>query len=233
MTKKTKTKPMPQTLRPLVDHVLRFAYFATEPDHDCPIQAHLEAGAPDSRVLVITGGNASGKSFFAKVAEALTRQTYETEFMRVGMERRTAGGFASAFMFGDESWQSTGQISVNAVMGGLSTCRKREKNHVLCLDEPDIGLSEEYQAAMGETLARFAEDLPEKTRGLIVVTHSRHLLRPLLRLQPIHLRVGEPMTLEEYVNRPMTPRPVEDLETLGERAVEIFRVINDLMSGRG
>jgi KaiC/GvpD/RAD55 family RecA-like ATPase len=105
------------------------------PDSPCPI-LH-EAGNP--RLIVVTGGNASGKSLFALAYRSLVaREDDKIERITVDMKMRSQGGFRRAFMFGDEEWESTGQISVKAAHGAFTTCRGRENDHVLCLDEPDV-----------------------------------------------------------------------------------------------
>ena len=48
---------------------------------------------------------------------------------------------------------STENISVRTALAGIRNSRDRTHPHILMLDEPDIGLSEGYQKALGEELA--------------------------------------------------------------------------------
>jgi energy-coupling factor transporter ATP-binding protein EcfA2 len=158
-------------------------------DAPCPIR--IEQGS-NQRVLLITGGNASGKSFVCRYLNEVARDGDNPPlFMRIGMGKRTESGITRALMFGDEDRESTGLISSNCVSSGISTCRSKEAPHCLCLDEPDIGLSEEMQHAMGAILSDFAADLPVHTLGLIVVTHSRPIAQQVLGVDPLRIRVGD------------------------------------------
>ena len=89
------------------------------------------------RFILITGDNASGKSFMAKHLKVGFDESGEkVEFIPVTMEMRTAPGMQRAFMFGMED-HSTGNVSVRSVLTALRTCRERTQRHFLLLDEPD------------------------------------------------------------------------------------------------
>jgi len=205
-------------------------------DGPCPVR--VEPGA-NPRLLLVTGANAGGKSLVCRVLNARAHEIpKETggrfEFMRVGMGKRTAPGMERAFIFGgNEDRESTGRISANAVKGGLNTCRGRKHPHVLCLDEPDIGLSEEMQGGLGAALAAFAADLPAHTEGLIVVTHSRHVVRPLLPLAPWCLRAGDDLRpTAEWVAAAPVPATAEDFLGLGAAATARLRAVQAVLDAR-
>lgn len=143
---------------------------------ESPFRGYLTRGAEDSRVAVITGPNASGKSLMVRMLAA-TLNEEKVEPLQVSMRYRTMGGIHRAFMFGSDEDQSTGATSLYAVQGALRTSRERTAQHWVMLDEPDIGLAEEYAAALGAHLASYANDLPEKAKGFVLVTHSRALVR--------------------------------------------------------
>lgn len=201
---------------------------------DGPCPTLFEPGDP--RVLLITGDNAGGKSFFARhIQVALEAEgAGRVELLPVSMSTRTTSGMHRVFIYGDENWESTGQLSVHAVLGGLRTCAGREHDHVLVLDEPDVGLAESYQRALGERIANFASDLPEKTVGLVLVTHSRILVRELLSaVTPMSVRVGDDLRpLAEWLEHGPVPRTVEDLEALTRRSRERMRGIKAVMDSR-
>lgn len=185
------------------------------------------------RLVAVTGDNASGKSLFAKLAaQVLYERKPSIEAILVGMRLRTQGGIERAFIFGDEGTSSTGNISVGTVLGGIRTARGREHDHALLLDEPDIGLSEGYQSAVGEALASFASGLPEHTQLLLVVTHSRRILAKLLPLCPHHVRFGDQRTLQEVVAWVEPDRSAADLEKLREQTVEGLRRVSRLTQGK-
>jgi predicted ATPase len=131
-----------------------------------------------ARLAILTGTNGSGKSFFAGLVGSFTA-VQNLAIIDCSMRRRTSSGLATAFMYGDESWESTGQISIRNTLAALRTSRGRDIPHYLVLDEPDLGLAPEYAAALGGAIADFCEDMPDLLYGLVLVTHSVPLFRPL------------------------------------------------------
>lgn len=212
----------------LADAVADEEYFGI--DGPCPILK--EAGNP--RLVLISGENAGGKSFFAKVLSATVRShEKKIEWMPVSMSMRTQTGMHRVFMFGDEGRDSTGKISLHAVLGGLQTCRGRDNPHVLLLDEPDVGLSEGYQAALGDLLAEFASSMPEKTEALVVVTHSRALAAKLMPLGPICIRVGDDRRkTKDWIAEGDLHRTADDIRNLAKKGVERLRRIQRVIDQR-
>ena len=149
-----------------------------------PFTARLSIA--DSRLLVIAGSNASGKSLLFR---SLAFAAHKAKVLPVTIsirERTGAGssdmaGMRRAMMFGQEDQQSTGATSVKVVLNGFHNVL--ERSAVLMLDEPDLGLSEDYSQAFGMLLQQehqrvLAENA--KYRGLVLVTHSRALVRGLV-----------------------------------------------------
>ncbi len=202
----------------------------------CPVS--FEPGQHGSKVLLISGDNAGGKSLVCKYVESSMHRDADEhklriEFMRIGMQLRSSGGMQRAFIFGDEGSESTGQITVHSILGAIRTSKGRTSAHMVCLDEPDIGLSEGYQAAVGETLHAYAADLPKHSVGLIVVTHSRPIASRLMTLAPHAMRVGDDLRpTASWIQDGPLPRSVEDLESLGQRATERFRAITRIQKER-
>lgn len=199
----------------------------------CPLL--VEPGHP--RLLLITGENAGGKTFVSGYLGQVLRLDHEgpekIEVMDIGMRRRTESGFGRSLIFGDESWESTGQISVKAITGAIRTSKGRENAHLIVLDEPDIGLSESYQHAVGELLAEFADEMPERMTGLVIVTHSRPLARALMRLAPTCVRVGDDLRpTGEWLEHGPLPRNAEDVKGLQETALTRFRGLSALIRKR-
>jgi hypothetical protein len=199
---------------------------------DGPVPAWAEYGHP--KFTVVTGDNASGKSLLCRaVAEKLREAHPKLEVIPVTMNGRSRAGIERLAIWGDESRQSTGHLSVRAVLGGLRTCRERSNDHVLVLDEPDIGLAESYSAALGAYLAAFVEDMPVRTRGVIVVTHSRPLVNGLMGVEPTSIRVGDdPRPLARWLREGPVPRSIEDIEALAERSSATSSGINRVRNAR-
>lgn len=201
----------------------------------------LEMGEPGSRVVLATGPNACGKSFACRylgsgLAELRKEREgiKEGEFFHIGMRMRTSGaGFISAksFVYGNEGDASTGATSLRAVNGALQTSRGRERRHLIALDEPEVGLSDEYAIALAEKIRAFASDLPPPCDGLVIVTHSRAFVGHMMALKPHCLRFG-PLSTKEWLSRPPVPATVEDLDSLSDRNLQTYRAILKILEKR-
>ena len=104
---------------------------------------------------------------------------------------RAALGPASAFIYGDESWESTGVLSSRTVLTGIKTCQGRKSKHVIFWDEPDVGLSDSWAAGVGQSICGFVTDCPRNTVAALVVTHSKALVRELLPAAPAYVHLGK------------------------------------------
>jgi hypothetical protein len=203
----------------LIEHTLRTAVFsgASTP----PITCTWRRGR--GNFVLVIGDNASGKSFFRRVATVLSREA-SVEPIHLSMEGRATGGFERAMLYGDEKWQSTGAISAQTMLMGIKTCRAREKPHMIFFDEPDLGLSDPWAAGMGESLRAFAGAMPEFTRAAFVVTHNRALVYQLVDAEPHVLFFGgrPPRSLTHWLEGPIKPR---NIEKLGELSRKRFKAI--------
>jgi hypothetical protein len=197
-----------------------------------PVPARVEYGHP--KLALVTGENASGKSFLVRGLGQKMRGAHpKLEILAVTMSLRSEGGFSRAVVYGDEQRESSGRISIKAVLAGMYVCRERHHDHVLILDEPDIGLAESYAGALGAYLAAFVEDMPVRTLGVVVVTHSRPLVRGLLPAEPASIRVGDdPRPLEQWLREGPIPRGIEEIEALAERAGATMRGITRVRNAR-
>lgn len=189
----------------------------------------------DPRLILITGTNGGGKSFLTKALSSYLHLEApgKIEWMPVSMSMRTSPGMHRAFMFGDEGRESTGRISLTSVLGGLRTCRGRNNPHVLILDEPDVGLSESYQHGLGDLLTDFAAGLPDLTRALIVVTHSRTIAGALSRAGATKLRIGDDLRpTDDWIRDGEKPRTAKDVEELPEKTRARMKAIQAVINAR-
>ncbi len=217
-----------EELRSFLDTALSYAYFNPNADGVTPIPVRRVDG---SRLVVIVGENASGKSFLRKLFSGLSRRD-SIEFMGLSMQGRRQGAANPmiGFIYGDEEYNSTGQNSAGTVLIGIRTCRERSTPHRIFWDEPDIGLSDGWAAGMGIAIRDFALTMPELTQAAFVVTHSKALVRELLPTAPTYICVGTdpPASLAEWVERPASPRPLAELS---EEAHQRFRLIQAILNG--
>ena len=81
---------------------------------------------------------------------------------------------------------------------------------------------------MGVLIGEYMADPPENCVGVLLTTHSKTLIRALLTKYPgiHHLRFGDSMTLQEWLDTPFTPLPPEALDALQERGRQCFKAIN-------
>lgn len=217
----------------LLDEIANDAALFT--DAGSPFAFHVTEGARDSRVVVLVGENCSGKSVLFQVMAGWARRHHGAAPLTVSIRERTGGGtfemggLRRAMMFGDEGEQSTGATSVRVIQGAFSSAtgwaEKDGKSPIIMLDEPDIGLAEGYAHAMGRWLAGLVEAAP-RVSGLVVVTHSRALVRGLDQAAR-ERSLGSP----HFVN--MGPRATDIrtwVENVPEHSVEELLAMKELGS---
>lgn len=229
-TNNTEALSMLELLEEMVDNRLTA-------NNEGPLHASLSKGDDNSRLLVMVGDNAGGKSLLIRFAATLLNQQ-NTEPLQVSMRYRTQSGIHRVFMFGDEQEDSTGAVSLNAVEGALCTAKGRETPCWVMLDEPDIGLSDSYSRALGKYLAEHGNALPEKQfEALVVVTHSKTLVESLFEhtnLRPHFIAVGENQVGQSPDGwlADKTERSVEELLKLHEKGTQTWRAVNAVFKNK-
>lgn len=194
-------------------------------DEGSPFTARMDNGDP--RLTVVVGANASGKSLLHRVVAGLAHG-HGIEPISLSIRERTGsnespGSMRRQWMYGAEHMDSTGNTSLRTTRKAFETMSSRTSAAMLLLDEPEIGLSEGFAHAFGELIGRLASIPPDKGCGVMVVSHSRSLVRGLevgLGARPGYVVTGEgPDTLAEWLDT-VEMRTVEDLEALATVASE-------------
>jgi len=181
-----------------------------------------------TRVLVIVGSNASGKSFLRRYVQLTLKE--KIEVIALSHELRTQGNFSTALVYGDESWQSTGAITAQTFLTGVKTMRERTKPHVVVWDEPEIGCSEELQTGCANWLHKNLHPWPKFLQGLILLTHSRIWARRAMDYPHAKfLSLDGYRNVEDWLRREVKP---VDPETITRLAGEKFQRLTKLL-GRG
>jgi energy-coupling factor transporter ATP-binding protein EcfA2 len=110
-------------------------------DERSPFQA--KAFYPkETRVCVIVGENASGKSVFFQVMAGVARREHKLLPVTISIRERTGagshemGGMRRTMMFGDESEQSTGATSYNVIQSGFHNVSKPNTRPCFCWTSP-------------------------------------------------------------------------------------------------
>lgn len=189
----------------------------------------LQPAPSETKLVAVTGDNASGKSFWCAVFSEFAKMDMDAESLRLGMGTRT-DPHLSSYIYGPiQGSQSCGAISVNVVYTAFSNCVKRTNPHVLILDEPDLGLSDRYAATLGAEIARLAGETGTDTLAVVVVTHSKALLRGMRAVtEPTHVRMGDEMTLDQVIDFVPAAVSVDALKALPSDAHAKFRAIRAL-----
>lgn len=202
-----------------------------QPFFRCSLQA--PASDRNAKLVVVTGDNASGKSFWCKAfGEFYTDMVQGSECIRLGLSLRADPHRGSWIYSPIEDQSSSGAISARVALTSFEQCSKRDGRHILVLDEPDLGLSESYAAALGSEIARFAAAAPDKTDAVVVVSHSRGLLHGLrMAGEPVHVRLGDERTLDDIITALPQPKTAEELAALPERGRETFHALQRWLKG--
>lgn len=214
----------------LLDVILDLDYFHEDGDEPPAIPFHRVDG--EGKVVVIVGDNASGKSFCRRIVQAVCQKA-QVECIPISVEGRRKVSYMPwlSMVYGDEEYEATGVNSTHTVLSGITTSKGRETPHIIFWDEPDLGLSEGWAAGVGQKFCAFAQDPPEHLRAAFIVSHSRALIREMLPAKPFYLHLGvsaeeAPQTIQDWVERPVSPR---DPEKLPEMSRQRFKKIQRIL----
>ena len=199
-----------------------------------PISAHFTAG--HAQVLFVAGENCSGKSYFVENLRIWAKHLVkEGCSICVSIRERTGAGLSDmagmrkAMMFGDEAEQSTGATSVNVLGTAFRTLQARADENakaLLVLDEPEIGLSEGYTAALGTWLGQRLREVSPECIGVVIVSHSRALARAMAAEigTPSFVHMGKPLDFETWVSS-TEAHTVDELLQLGTTGHKVRKEI--------
>ena len=218
-----------KSARDLVRATLKYRFFHEEQGVTAIPVTYVPG---QGKLVVAVGDNASGKSFYRRVVQAVCQRS-KIECIHLSMQARTnfEGNAGLAFVYGSEEWKSTGENSANTVLGAVTTSRSRTEPHVIFWDEPDLGLSDNWSASVGVAIREFAAAPPDPLLAAVVVTHNVMLLHQLqlLRLDP-HFLCFDPhptATLQEWLDRPGEVRPLEQLRQASFRRFKLIQRLLD------
>lgn len=203
-----------------------------------------------SKLVLVLGENAGGKSLFRRLIRVMTHPGHKSngfggrpdvprgpfpmgEVIGLSMQGRTSGGMERSFVYGEESYHSTGENSAHTVSMGIKTACERNHTSVLYWDEPDIGMSGGAAAGAGVTIRDFIQKDDAPLVGAVFLTsHSPALVRQLRACDPHYIFLGSadgPKTLDEWFEWQQNPTPVtpEQLEELShKRYRDVLAVLN-------
>ncbi len=160
-------------------------------------------------VVIFVGQNGAGKSMVRRMLK-VGAQERNIAIYDFSQERRCSGDLGTAMIYGDETWQSTGFISLSTLQRAFK--QKPGKDFLLVWDEPEIGLSEESLLGMVEALKEQLENPPKRLLGCIFMTHSRLFVRELQDYPGLAFvdLDGQYKTAKEWSNRKVKAADIQE-----------------------
>jgi predicted ATPase len=176
------------------------------------------------KVTILTGGNGGGKSFIRKQIQLICKNE-SIPCWTVSLDQRA--GFDSngtgMMVFGrDCEWLPS---SVNTFDHMRDFGTKTHGTYGI-LDEIEIGMSEESQCGAALYINKQLEEFRKNNRGLLIITHSRHIVRYVDADEFINI---EGMTKQEWLDREIIPT---DFDSLDHDSSELFRALQDKMNAK-
>lgn len=212
-------------------------YAISEIQHKCPKEdkdvdtfGTMNIQDNNSGLTFVYGENASGKSFIARCFEivARSRKPNKLPIRSVSVGNRTSSGPEKAFIFGDEKSQSTGETSFKVMELAFNSIAKEEdKDGVIILDEPDIGLSPKFSRALGKYVADFIKEHEKKNKAFFIISHNDTFIESVLKHydSPYNsVGVDTDFSLREWLDDD-SEYSIEDLKQLPELAFAKWRGI--------
>lgn len=186
-----------------------------------------------SKILFLVGSNASGKSLVGRIVELVSSEAGVPK-RSCSMRNRTSGEFGQRLIFGTEDDNSTGDNSVHATVIGLKSTVESKKAAVLILDEPDLGLADEYSAALGQYIAKNVNEHHENIGLVVVITHSHKLIESAIHELSVpfsKMHVGDAsVSFDEWRARPFKAASIEELMDLKNKSHETWGRVQTLLN---
>jgi hypothetical protein len=149
--------------------------------------------------------------------------------MDFSQQGRAASGFVSAALYGDESWESTGYISIQVFRKAFE--QTSEKDYILIWDEPEIGLSEESQLGVTQLIKqKMVDGRDPRLLGCVFMTHSRLFVKQFLDYPKLGFvdMDGKFDSAAKWASRKVRPANLEKVCKRGhERFQKITKMLKD------
>ncbi|VTU42836.1 MULTISPECIES: ATP-binding cassette domain-containing protein [unclassified Variovorax] len=237
MARVARKQAAPKTCPPLAEllqEVSESVYFNGE----SPLRLNTDAVRADCPLHLVIGDNGAGKSFLVQVLSAYARSDDCTP-LQISMAYRTRAGIERAFMYGSDEDHSTGLNSIGVVRRAISSMQGwGSKAHIALFDEPDTGLSDRYAHPLGALIAQFATAPADGTKGVLIITHSRALVRGALGVleqgghEPSVAFVGSRYSsLDQFLGE-TAPATVEEMLEVEGSAHTTWRCISKMLEPR-
>ena len=173
----------------------------------------------ESKLVCVLGENGSGKSFFKRITKIVC-DAIRSDFVEVSPEEKCKNdkeepkpfyhyNYIKKVNYGKETCYPTSFNTVNSVISALDICKDKYVENYVFLDNPELGLTDNYACTMGMHIAKFIEKIPKNTKMVLVSTNSKVLITELEYLNPHFIYFGEnndhPKSIEEWLNEMIKP----------------------------
>ncbi|HCC22323.1 hypothetical protein A2480_04295 [Candidatus Uhrbacteria bacterium RIFOXYC2_FULL_47_19] len=215
-------------------------------------------GDPDSRVVLVLGDNASGKSYFRRLVEytvQIGRLTelaripdgkYPSDIFEVSPEERMEPGSFAALRYGDEAMHSTGDSSLQMVSRTIGWIRdaaqkKPTRDCIAYFDEPDMGSGLRVAKSIGLLIGSLGAERIPQLKSIFVTSHNPAVVRQLLKAdsRPHYVFLGDsegPRTIEDWLemqkSEEVDPISPEELKKLSRQRFSDIQKVLDLRKER-
>ena len=210
----------------LEDALTGIKHKRTFSDKGC-IETSISIAKKPSKVVLITGDNATGKSLVCRyINQVQNKKGFMSIEVSMG-DRNKKNYMGQAYTFGrygDEDIESTGYLTINRIIKDIDRLKLMKKPWNFTLDEPDLGMSESYARPLGEFLAKQFTELEKSDfcKGLVVVSHSRILLQSILdnlEYKPNGMLLGDSkIDFFDWLESSPQEKTISDLLSLPMRA---------------
>lgn len=176
------------------------------------------------KVTILTGENGGGKSFIRKQIQLICKNK-SIPCWTVSMDQRAgfdSNGTGMIVFSRDCEWLPS---SVNT-FDRMRDFGTKTHDTFGILDEIEIGMSEESQCGAALYINKQLEEFRKNNRGLLIITHSRHIVRYVDADEFINI---EGTTKQEWLDREIIPT---DFDSLDHDSSELFRALQDKMNAR-
>ena len=194
----------------------KYNIFHAKMEDDSDVFTNLKVDISEkSKILVVYGDNATGKSLISKLLEQILKQD-KIAVRNACVRNRTSSGIEKAMIYGDEATQSTGATSFNVIKLCLNSCLKDTKESVAILDEPDLGLSSRFSKSLAQFIMSYTKEMNNE-QFVVITSHNKDFIQQLINDSENGVSsfgINTEQNLQDFINNDDIAS-IEELENRG------------------